>query len=253
MNRTVLIYAIIRRENGDAYVGSTIALSQRWAHHRSTLKKGRHHCRHLQHAWNKYGADSFDYVILERAECSTRQERNFVELSWIERMGCYNHLVSDGRSGCFVVRPEDLEARRASAFARIAADPAYRAWLGERGKAIAELARTPAAREAMAKTTTLRWQDPEEREKLAAGLVNRWADPNARDHMAKKTGERMRQPENGAAHSEKLKAAWQDPDKRARLQARLDSRWADPEAKARQAANMKRIWAERRAAKAAAA
>lgn len=252
MNQSVIIYGIIRRETGDAYVGSTVSLSERWSEHRRQLRRGEHHCRYLQRAWNKYGASAFDFSVLEAVTCRSREERYLAELSWIGHIGTYNHLVPSERSGQFVVRPDDRLRRRNSALAKKAADPAYRAFLEERGRAIAALQRSPEARARMALHTARRWQEPEERAKLARGLENRWANPEARAHMAEKTGARMRTPECAKAHSEKLKAAWQDPEKRARLQARLDARWADPEARARHSERMKRQWAAKRAAKAAA-
>lgn len=59
------IYAIENLVNGKRYVGSAIDIKQRWSEHRRTLRKGSHHSRHLQRAWNKYGEQYFGFVVLE--------------------------------------------------------------------------------------------------------------------------------------------------------------------------------------------
>ena len=54
------------------YVGSTRQkpFTQRWEHHRWALRAGCHGNRYLQRAWNKYGADAFEFVVLEIVEDS---------------------------------------------------------------------------------------------------------------------------------------------------------------------------------------
>lgn len=62
------IYAICCIENGRQYVGSAVDVAKRWKLHHRHLSQGRHHSKHLQRAWNKYGESSFVFVVLE--ECS---------------------------------------------------------------------------------------------------------------------------------------------------------------------------------------
>lgn len=248
MKALVTIYRISRVGTQDGYVGSSVQLSQRWAYHRTSLRKGVHHCRHLQRAWNKYGEDAFDFAILETAVCKTRQERFIAELAWIARAGTYNHLVPSERSGQFTVSSESRALRSALMLAKKAADPRYAAFVAARGAAMAAWMRSPEGRANMAKHTKRRWQDPIERAKLAQGLENRWANPSAREHMSVVTGARMRTEEAAQAHSERLKAAWQDPEKSVRLRKRLEFRWADPEARARQSEKLRAAWARRKAA-----
>lgn len=250
MTQIVTIYAITRTESGHAYVGSTISLSERWSEHRTDLKRGRHHCRHLQHAWTLYGQDAFAFSVLEQLECSTRQERYLAELSWIAEMGYYNHLVPSERSGQFCLSMDARARRREKTLQKMAMDPTYRAFLDARGKAIGLLAKSPEGRVRTAEQTKRRWEDPELRKALQKGLKNRWANPQAREHMSRVTGERMRSGDAAQKHSEKMKAAWADPEKASRLRKRLEARWADPDAKARAAEKMRQIWAARRAAKA---
>ena len=59
------IYKIQNTQNNNIYVGSAIDIKSRWWTHRSLLRKGKHHSKHLQSAWNKYGEMYFDFVVLE--------------------------------------------------------------------------------------------------------------------------------------------------------------------------------------------
>lgn len=247
MTRTVLIYAITRTETGDCYVGSTISQAQRWAHHKSLLRHQKHHCSHLQRAWDKYGADAFVFEELHSEPFHGKSERFVLETKWIKRLATYNTMVPAERAGQFTITEEDRLRRRAAALTRIAGNPVYAAQLAKRGAELAAAIRSPEGRANMGAHTKRRWQDPVERAKLAKGLENRWADPDARDKHA----ETMRQVKlnDGGRQSEALKAAWADPEKRAKLKARQESRWNDPEAKARQAEKMRAYHAARRAIK----
>lgn len=59
------IYAIWHRASSKAYVGSSISIKQRWADHRKALRARAHHSPKLQNAWNKYGPEAFEFVVLE--------------------------------------------------------------------------------------------------------------------------------------------------------------------------------------------
>ena len=59
------IYGIRHAPSGRVYVGSATNLKARLRVHRNSLKKGTHHSRYLQAAWEKYGPESFEFVVLE--------------------------------------------------------------------------------------------------------------------------------------------------------------------------------------------
>lgn len=88
-----VIYKIVNLVTSAFYVGSTNSFSRRQITHKQRLKKKKHHCAHLQNAWNKYGAASFAFVVVEEVET---QESLFVaEQKWLDKhVGkeyCYNH------------------------------------------------------------------------------------------------------------------------------------------------------------------
>lgn len=65
------IYKIDCVQNGRFYIGSSIDVQQRWKKHQSDLRGNKHCNRHLQSAWNKYGADSFRYTLLQEVDPAT--------------------------------------------------------------------------------------------------------------------------------------------------------------------------------------
>lgn len=58
------IYQIKNKENNKAYIGSSNNIKYRWYRHAWQLKSNDHYNAHLQRAWNKYGEESFEFVIL---------------------------------------------------------------------------------------------------------------------------------------------------------------------------------------------
>ena len=60
------IYKIINNINGKYYVGSTDDFYRRKCAHFSELKRQKHGNKHLQNAWNKYGKNVFEFVIIEK-------------------------------------------------------------------------------------------------------------------------------------------------------------------------------------------
>jgi group I intron endonuclease len=93
------IYGIRNTINDKIYIGKTgMNFGDRWDSHKSLLKNGKHENQHLQRAWDKYGADAFEFIIVE--ECSV-EDLDVKEKHWIkyykERGLSYNIL--DGGDG----------------------------------------------------------------------------------------------------------------------------------------------------------
>jgi len=64
-----VIYSITNKINGACYIGSTVTNgSPRWIRHKTDLNANIHHSQYLQRAYNKYGKDNFEYVILETVD-----------------------------------------------------------------------------------------------------------------------------------------------------------------------------------------
>lgn len=92
------IYSILNLQNNKRYIGYSVDISRRWQTHKRDLKNNKHENDHLQAAYNKYGADSFQYSIIEECPVDELKER---ERYWIEyydsRKNGYNE--TDGGDG----------------------------------------------------------------------------------------------------------------------------------------------------------
>jgi len=54
--------------NGKKYYGSAKNINKRWVRHKNDLNKNQHQNIKLQRAWNKYGAENFEFSIMEECE-----------------------------------------------------------------------------------------------------------------------------------------------------------------------------------------
>ena len=59
------VYSITNTNTGMLYIGSSVNVNARISRHKCMLKKGNHHCLHLQRAWDKYTEKSFSFDIVE--------------------------------------------------------------------------------------------------------------------------------------------------------------------------------------------
>lgn len=93
-----VIYKIINTANDKFYVGSTHNQYERFRTHRNKLRSNKHHCAHLQAAWNKYGENAFVFHVVERVEdISLLQEAEDKWLAeWVGNDRCYNHGLRSG-------------------------------------------------------------------------------------------------------------------------------------------------------------
>jgi group I intron endonuclease len=77
-------------KNGRIYIGSAVNLRARWDLHRRSLVTGQHFNPYLQGAWNRYGADSFEFLVLQYVD---EIELLSVEQRWIEQTRCTERAV----------------------------------------------------------------------------------------------------------------------------------------------------------------
>lgn len=100
------VYQITCFATGKVYVGSSVDVRNRWLQHSLALRRGEHHSRHLQQAWNKYGPQAFGVAVLEWVDPEQLLE---VEQKWIDSTRCaerkYGYNISRVAGG-----PGDLFA-----------------------------------------------------------------------------------------------------------------------------------------------
>ena len=93
------IYKIINKENGKFYIGSTIDITKRKRAHFRQLKKGEHHCFHLQRAYEKYGKESFELTYKE-IEVDNEDKLRLLEERYINYCWNSGKLYNVSKKGC---------------------------------------------------------------------------------------------------------------------------------------------------------
>jgi len=92
----VAIYRILNVATEHFYIGSARNPKKRRWEHWNDLKKQSHHCAALQAAWNEYGADAFEFEILE--EVGDEVDLLRIEDTYLVRFAgqpnCYNTALS---------------------------------------------------------------------------------------------------------------------------------------------------------------
>ena len=111
------IYKIVNKTNGKYYIGSSdniLGCSGRWQEHINDLNSQRHDNSYLQRAWNKYGKDNFEFVIVEEVPKSDLLivEQKYLEQSKSEHhKQCYN-LSFHATGGGFVGHKHTRKSKR---------------------------------------------------------------------------------------------------------------------------------------------
>lgn len=105
------VYAITNQINGRRYVGSAVDLMKRWMRHRCDLRKGVHHGRYLQRAWDKHGEGAFAFDVM--LYCDKDRLLLFEQRAMDVLRPAYNILPKAG--SCLGVRRTDEQRARQSA------------------------------------------------------------------------------------------------------------------------------------------
>jgi group I intron endonuclease len=87
------IYAIKNRTNNKMYIGQSVNVRKRKSYHLWLLRTNNHFNPKLQSAFNKYGEENFEFVILEKCN---KDELDDKEIKYINR---YN-TINDGYNIC---------------------------------------------------------------------------------------------------------------------------------------------------------
>ena len=109
------IYQITNLINNKVYIGQTGDVNYRWIHHRSDLRSGVHHNKHLQGAWNLYGEENFKFEILEECQIDSLDKK---EIEWIATYKSnnpkYGYNLDSGGKGIrgYKHTPEEIDKMR---------------------------------------------------------------------------------------------------------------------------------------------
>lgn len=106
------IYSITNKINNKRYIGQSIDIETRIKRHFRELRKGIHHCHHLQRAFNKYGEENFETEIL--LACNDNHGLDEKEKEYIEKYDSYNNgynLTMGGKGDCGLIVTDEFRAR----------------------------------------------------------------------------------------------------------------------------------------------
>ena len=99
--RTAAVYAIEILRTGMMYVGCSIRVEERWRHHLNWMKRGVHGVPQMQTEFDRYGASSFKFSILEKLpENPTPIERRVRELYWMQKFSDQGKLANEYQTSC---------------------------------------------------------------------------------------------------------------------------------------------------------
>lgn len=238
------VYLITCTANGKVYVGSAVNLAKRWSEHRRGLDHDKHHCRHLQNAWNKYGATAFKWSVLElvSTEGLTTEEIRAIliarEQFYIDSHDATRHGFNDApTAGSRLGSKASAETRTA-----IAAALRGRKQSPKHAAKTAEMNRRkrqdPEHQAKHLAAIGLRSQNLQWRAKLSAAKQGK---KHSAEHAAKtaaahrgmkasaETRAKMSAARRGKKHSEehrvKISAAMQDPEVRAKMSVAMRESW----------------------------
>lgn len=127
------IYKIVNKKNSKCYVGSAFNFDKRFVLHRHYLNRNKHHSIKLQRAWNKYGAENFEFQIIEVCSKKVISKR---EEFYIKCCNSYHkgYNCSPFASGHSPKLKESTKKKISVAAQRVASDEEERQRRSERAK-----------------------------------------------------------------------------------------------------------------------
>jgi group I intron endonuclease len=96
------IYGIRHIPTNRYYIGSAARIRRRWYAHLHRLKLGKHHSIKLQRAWDKYGPDAFEWLVVEPVQDEAllfEKEQNWIEHHQAHKSGFNMHPRAGGPRG----------------------------------------------------------------------------------------------------------------------------------------------------------
>jgi len=104
------VYIIYCTSSFGVYIGSTYLFKRRKSDHLRELRANKHHCQHLQNAWNKYGEDSFVFQVVE---ITPKEQRHIAEQKYLDihfgKRYCYNSKPNASFSAANKMTKQELK------------------------------------------------------------------------------------------------------------------------------------------------
>lgn len=250
------IYGIVCIPTGKLYIGQTRTFFlKRFLEHQGLLINNRHNA-YFQKAFNKYGIENFECIILETCELDRKQcceWLNAHEIYWIRyyrKLFGQRHVYNLNDGGGGINPTPESRKRRSESLKRFYANPENRERIRMRARARAEMLRYDityhkhlSAMQILAilrdPTIPIRrgykirehYNKPGAREKQGAAMRKRYANPNERRKISEAVSKRNKEhPEVLIQQGESLRKFYEeDPERRKRKGEEIRRRFTNPD------------------------
>ena len=203
------IYAWVHLPTDRTYVGQTgptNGLRRRKNSHLSELRRGVHHARYLQNAWNKYGESEFEFVVLEDMTNGDIGQLTTREQFWMDATESVFNSAPAAGSLLGYEHSQESRSRQSELGRQRWQDPEYRVRMSEaavrRSQSLAYRASQSAAQRGQKRSAatcqnisdSLRGKPltPEHCANMSAAQLKRFEDPQA--HAKLREGAKHRPP-----------------------------------------------------------
>lgn len=104
------VYAITNIQTQEQYIGSSNDITLRLNQHRMALRRGNHHAKHLQEAWDKFGENAFRFELLE--EVTDHRLLGIIEQHYLDakRPASNSSSVAHNSSALSHISPERIQS-----------------------------------------------------------------------------------------------------------------------------------------------
>ena len=84
----------------------------RWDSHRTLLRSNKHYNQYLQRAWNKYGEENFEFIVVEECDVDVINDREIYYIKFYRDKNLSYNLVDGGEGGYFLGKHLSEETKR---------------------------------------------------------------------------------------------------------------------------------------------
>lgn len=216
--------------NGCVYVGQSVNCRVRFNGHKHHLRKNKHTNLHLQHAWNVYGEETFEFAVIEECAVCDLDSREQYHLDVYRSSGVrvFN---------CGAVAPCPNRGRKLKPLTQEHKEKIRAALLGHK--------RSEAERQLISERFKGKVVSQEAREKMRAAKIGKKQTP---ENIAKAAAARVGKPHKTNEHArqrliERNKSRVYTPEIREKMRQSALGRKHDAAAKAKCSAAAKVYWA----------
>lgn len=225
---TPSIYKLANKITGRIYIGQAKRTRNRWNAHLCDLRKNKHGNTYLQRAFNKYGEDNFEFLIMvDLSNVTEDQLRQILKREELKalRENPKNYNSDQGGESQFKQSKKTLsklsKKRRAmwerEGFRENQINCQLQIWKNPNYKKLQALIHKES------------WKDPKIREKYIKAAKKYWSDPINRAIKSDKTREFWKNKKAKEAASEHSKKIWADPKRLKAISEKRKALWKNLE------------------------